>query len=514
VLSTPGWSRAAWPEKHESRSVEFANLNRTAVTLCVMAGVFMQALDTTIANVALPYMQGSVSASQDEIAWVLTSYIVAAAIMTAPAGFLAGRFGARNVYLVSIAGFTVASMLCGASQTLDQIVICRVLQGIFGAALVPLAQAMLFNITPPEDRGNSMAYFSIVVMVAPVIGPVLGGWLTEYLSWRYVFYVNMPFGLATLIVGLICLPKPDSVSAQKFDWLGFAAIGIAIGAFQLLLDRGVEKDWFASPEIIIEAVVAGLAFYIFLVQTFTARQPFIRPALFRNRNYSAGTVMIALISLTYFASMTLQPPFLQGMMNYSVLTSGLTMGPRGFGTMASMLVVGRLTGKVDVRILMAFGLALGALSFYHMSHWTTDISQRTIILTGVIQGVGMGFVFVPLNTVALGALSAQQRAEGASVFNLSRNLGSSAGISLMNGLLVHNQQVIQSGLAAGITPFNRNIGETILTHYWDPATRAGAAALNAVMQQQVGIIAYSDDYTTLMLATLFAVPVLMLFKRA
>ncbi len=489
-------------------------MNRTAVTLCVMAGVFMQALDTTIANVALPYMQGSVSASQDEIAWVLTSYIVAAAIMTAPAGFLAGRFGARNVYLVSIAGFTLASMLCGASQTLTQIVICRILQGVFGAALAPLAQAMLFNITPPEKRGNSMAYFSIVIMVAPVAGPVLGGWLTEYLNWRYVFYVNVPVGLATLVVGLICLPKPDSFNAQKFDWLGFAALGIAIGAFQLMLDRGQEKDWFSSPEIIVEAIVAGLAFYIFLVQTFTGRQPFIRPELFRNRNFLAGVIMICVSALTYFASMALQPPFLQGLMNYSVLTSGLTMGPRGFGTMAAMLVVGRLTGKVDIRLLMAFGLGLGAWSFYDMTHWTTDISQSTILVTGIIQGVGLGFVFVPLNIVALGALTAQQRAEGASVFNLSRNLGSSAGISIMNGILLHNQQVIQSSLAAGITPFNRNIGETIVAHYWDPATKAGSAALNAVMQQQVSIIAYSDDYMILMLATLLALPLLMLFKRA
>jgi DHA2 family multidrug resistance protein len=489
-------------------------LNRTAITLCVMAGVFMQALDVTIANVALPYIQGGVSASQDEIAWVLTSYIVAAAIMTAPAGFLAGRFGARNVYLISVAGFTIASMLCGASQTLEQIVICRVLQGMFGAALAPLAQSMLYNIMPPEKRGVSMAYFSIVVMVAPVAGPVLGGWLTEYFSWRYVFYVNLPVGLATLIVGLIFLPKPESLSPQKFDWLGFAALSVAVGAFQLMLDRGQEKDWFSSPEIIVEAVVAGLACYIFLVQTFTARQPFIRPELFRNRNFTAGIIVIAILALTYFASMALQPPFLQGLMNYSVLTSGLTMGPRGFGTMAAMLVVGRLTGKVDIRILMGIGLGLGAWAFYEMMYWTTDISQNAILVTGIFQGVGMGLVFVPLNIAALGALTAQQRAEGASVLNLSRNLGSSAGISVMNGLLIHNQQVIQSSLTAGITPFNRNIGETLVAHYWDPATKAGAAALNAVMQQQVSVIAYSDDYKILMVATLLAIPFLMLFRRS
>ena len=499
---------------YESRSFGFSPLNRTAVTLCVMAGVFMQALDTTIANVALPYMQGSVSASQDEIAWVLTSYIVAAAIMTAPAGFLAGRFGARNVYLISIAGFTLASMLCGASQTLDQIVVCRVLQGMFGAALAPLAQAMLYNITPPEGRGNNMAYFSIVVMVGPVAGPVLGGWLTEYLNWRYVFYVNLPVGLATLIVGLICLPKPESFSAMKFDWLGFAALGIAVGAFQLMLDRGEEKDWFSSTEIIIETVVAALAFYIFMVQTFTARQPFLKRELFKVANYSIGVAFIGLVALTYFASMALQPPFLQGLMNYSVLTSGLTMGPRGLGTMVSMLTVGRLMNKVDTRLLIAFGLCLGAWSFYDMMLWTPSVSQSSIIITGIVQGVGMGFIFVPINVVTLGNLMPQQRPEGASVFNLSRNLGSSIGISIMNSLLLHNQQVVQSGLASAITPFNRNIGGTVVAHYWDPATKAGAAALNAVMQQQVSIIAYADDYKVLMLAMLVSMPFLMLFKRS
>jgi DHA2 family multidrug resistance protein len=500
-------------KKLRKQSVEVSPLNRTAVSLCLMAGVFMQALDTTIANVALPYMQGSVSASQDQIAWVLTSYIVAAAIMTAPAGFLAGRLGARNVYLVSVAGFTFASMLCGASESLTQIVLCRLLQGAFGAALVPLSQSMLITISPPEERGTSMAYFSIVVMVGPVLGPVLGGWLTEYLNWRYVFYVNLPIGLATLFLGLIVLPKPESFSSQKLDWLGFASLGIAVGAFQLMLDRGQEKDWFSSPEIIVEAVIAGLAFYIFLVQIFTARHPFLKRDLFKAPNYAIGFAFIGIVALTYFSSMALQPPYLQGLMNYSVLTSGLTMGPRGVGTMISMLTVGKLMGKVDTRILLTFGLCVGAFSFYQMMLWTPAESQSSIIITGITQGIGMGFIFVPLNVVALSNLTPQQRPEGASFFSLARNLGSSAGISLMNGLLIHNQQVIQTSLTSNITPFDRNIGGTV-AHYWNPATKAGAAALDAVVQRQVHIIAYSDDYKLLMLGMLLSLPLVMLFRRS
>jgi MFS transporter, DHA2 family, multidrug resistance protein len=493
---------------------EAAPLNRFAITACVMAGVFMQALDTTIANVALPYMQGSVSASQDEIGWVLTSYIVAAAIMTPPAGFLAGRFGARNVYLVSVAGFTIASMMCGAAQTLDEIVLCRILQGMCGAALAPLAQAMLYSIAPPGQRGANMSYFGVVVMVGPVLGPVLGGWLTASLDWRYVFYVNLPVGLATLVVGYIHLPKPESVNAQKFDWLGFGALSIAIGAFQLLLDRGQEKDWFSSPEIIIETVVAGLAFYIFLVQTFCARQPFLKPSLFKNRNFVTGMGFICITTLTYYASMALQPPYFQGLMNFPVLTSGLIMGPRGIGTMASMLVVGRLIGRVDTRLLLGFGLAIGAWTFYAMMLWTTSVSENTIMLVGLFQGIGMGFMFVPINTVALNALSGEDRAEGAAVFNLSRNIGSSVGISIINGLLIRNSQVIQSGLASAITPFDRNFAHPVMMQYWDPATKAGAAALNGVMQRQVSVIAYGDDYKLLMLGMLVSLPMLAVFKRS
>ncbi|MBV8651548.1 MAG: DHA2 family efflux MFS transporter permease subunit, partial [Alphaproteobacteria bacterium] len=371
--------------------------NRAAITVCVILATLMQALDTTIANVALPYMQGSVSASQDQIDWVLTSYIVAAAIMTPPTGFLAGRFGLKRVFLVSVAGFTAASMLCGMAQTLDQIVLFRVLQGLFGAALVPLSQTTLMNINSKEKQGSAMAMWGVAVMAGPVLGPVLGGWLTETYSWRYVFYINLPIGLLAFLGMSSFLSETPRNANAKLDWFGFGTLSLAIGALQILLDRGEELDWFGSSEIVLEAIIAGSAFYLFLVHTFTSREPFVRPSLFRDRNFTAGMLFIAIVGLTYYASMALQPPYLQNLMNYPIVSAGIALGPRGVGTMAAMMVVGRLIGRLDTRILLGIGLALTSWSFYTMTGWTPDVALVTIVAVGVVQGVGLGFIFVPLS---------------------------------------------------------------------------------------------------------------------
>jgi MFS transporter, DHA2 family, multidrug resistance protein len=495
------------------RENDDASLNRWAIAACLMLGVFMQALDTTIANVALPYMQGSVSASQDEIAWVLTSYIVAAAIMTPASGFLANRFGIKRVYLVSIAGFTLASMLCGAAQSLDQIVLFRILQGICGAALAPLAQAVLYNIMPRNQQGGGMAIFGIAVMVGPVLGPVLGGILTEYLNWRYVFYVNLPFGIIAFVGSILFVPNFARGAAQRLDWFGFASLSIAIGALQILLDRGVEKDWFSSPEIVIETIIAALAFYLFLVHTFTTQQPFLKPDLFKNRNFAAGIIFILIVGLTYFASMALQPPYIQGLMNYPVVTTGLVMGPRGVGTMGAMLFAGRLVRKYQTRYLLAFGVALCAGSFYEMMQWTPDIRPSTIIIVGLVQGMGLGFLFVPLSMATLGNVTPEQRPEGASIYNLARNIGSSIGISIVDSLLTRNSQVLHENIAAAVTPFDRNMQPAIM-RFWNPETRSGAAALDSIIQQQAAIIAYNDDYKILMLAMLSSLPLLFMFTHS
>src|ERR1700757_3205626 len=412
--------------------------NRAAITVCVILATLMQALDTTIANVALPYRQGSVSASQDQIDWVLPSYIVPAAIMTPPTGFLVSRFGLKRIFLISVAGFTVASMLCGMAQSLVEIVLFRVLQGLFGAALVPLSQTVLLNINPPERQGSAMALWGVAVMAGPVLGPVLGGWLTEAYSWRYVFYINLPIGVLAFLGMSTFLPESARNGGEKIDWFGFGTLSLAIGAMQVALDRGEQKDWFGSSEIIIEAIIAASAFYLFLVHTFTAREPFVRPSLFRDRNFTAGLLFVAIVGLTYYASLALQPPYLQNLMNYPIVTAGLVLGPRGVGTMVAMMAVSKLIGPVDTRILLGVGLGLTAWSYYAMTGWTPDVSQMTIVAIGVVQGIGLGFIFVPLSTVTLSTLSNEQRAEGAGLYSLSRNIGSSIGISVVNSLLIQN----------------------------------------------------------------------------
>jgi DHA2 family multidrug resistance protein len=486
--------------------------NRAAITVCVMLAALMQTLDTTIANIALPYMQGSVSASQDEIAWVLTSYLVAAAVVTPTTGYLAGRFGLKRLYLVCVSGFIIASMLCGFAQSLVEIVLSRVLQGMFGAALVPLAQSVMITISPPERRGSAMALFSMALLVGPVLGPIIGGWITANYNWRFIFFINLPIGLLALF-GMMIFLKDTARVAAKLDWFGFGALGVAIAAFQILLDRGEELDWFGSGEIVIEAIVAASALYLFLVHTFTARAPFVRPSLFRNRNYAAGALFGVIIGLTYYASLALQPPYLQNLMGYPIVTAGLVLGPRGVGTIGALAIVGRLVGRVDTRILLAVGLGLTAWAFWVMTGWTPDVSQGTVIGIGVVQGIGLGFLTVPVNVATLSSLSAEVRAEGAGFSTLLRNMGSSAGISIVNSLLTRNTQVNHSEIASHVTSINRAFENPAIAQFWNPVTAAGRAALDAVITQQAQIIAYIDDYKLLMIATLAAAPLLIVFTK-
>ncbi len=495
-------------------STQSASINRPAITVCVILATLMQALDTTIANVALPHIQGSVSASQEQIAWVLTSYIVAAAIMTPPTGFLAGRFGQKRLFLTAVAGFTVASMLCGLAQSAVQIVLFRILQGAFGAALVPLSQSVLMTINPRERQGSAMALFGMAVMVGPVLGPVLGGWLTEDYSWRWCFYINLPVGILAFLGMTAFLPDSERNADSKLDWLGFGTLSVAIAALQVLLDRGEQKDWFGSGEIWIEAIVAAAALYLFLVHTFTTDKPFVRPALFRDRNFLAGTLFIAIVGLTYYASLALQPPYLQSLMNYPVITAGIVMGPRGVGTMMAMVVVGRLIGRLDTRVLLAIGLSITAWAFYAMTGWTPDVSQRDIMIVGLIQGIGLGFLFVPLSTVALATLTPAQRTEGSGLYNLLRNIGSSVGISVVNALLTRNTQINHAEIAAHVTTVNRAFEQPTIAQFMDPLTAAGRAALDSLITGQAQIIAYIDDYKLLMIATLAVMPLLTVFKKS
>jgi MFS transporter, DHA2 family, multidrug resistance protein len=488
--------------------------NRGAITACVILAVIMQALDTTIANVALPYMQGSVSASQDQINWVLTSYIVAAAIMTPPSGWLAGRFGRKRVLLTAVAGFVIASMLCGMAQSLTQIVAFRLLQGFFGASLVPLSQSILLDIYTPEERGSAMALFGVSVMVGPVLGPVIGGWLTENLSWRWVFYINLPLGLLAFF-GIMAFVSETKINlAAKLDWIGFGTLSLAIAFLQIFLDRGEQLDWFSSGEIQIEALICACAFYVFLVHTFTAQSPFVKPAMFKDRNFAVGMVFIFIVGVTYLASLALMTPYLQTLMGYPVTTAGIVMGPRGLGTMMCMFIVGRLIGRVDTRALLVLGLALTAWAMFDMMHWTPNVSQWTIIRTGFIQGAGLGFLFVPLTTVTFSTLSAEKRGDGTGLYNLSRNIGSSVGISVVSALLTENTQVNHAEIASYVTPFNRMWGNPTIALEWGPWISTGRAALDGVITMQSAIISYADDFKLMMIMSLAAMPLVLLLRKA
>ena len=364
--------------------------NKGLITASVMLATIMQALDTTIANVALPHIQANLSATQDEAAWVLTSYIIAAAVMFPLTGWLANRYGRRPVFLTSIVLFVIASALCGAAASLDQLVAFRMLQGLGGAALVPLSQATLFEINKPADYGRAMSIWGMGATLPPAFGPALGGWLTDSYSWRWVFYINLPIGILAFVGLLMAMPKSRGTVARRFDFMGFAALSLAIASFQLMLDRGQLLDWFSSREIVIEAIIAGTSFYIFLVHILSSEHPFVSPALFKDRNYLGANIFLFLFGVVLFATLALLPPLLQTRFNYPVVTTGLVMAPRGVGMILGMFLVGRLVPRYDARLVMAVGMALSVYSLWQMTRYSPQMDSWPVITAGFTQGFGVG----------------------------------------------------------------------------------------------------------------------------
>jgi DHA2 family multidrug resistance protein len=484
--------------------------HRAMITVSAIGATLLQSLDQTIANVALPYMQGSFSASYTEITWVLTSYIVAAAIMTAPVGWVAARFGRKPLYIGCIIGFTIASMLCGAAQSLTQIVLFRLLQGMFSAALVPLSQATLLDIYPHERRGFAMAIWGMGVMIGPIMGPTLGGFLTEHYNWRWVFYINLPFGLLAAAGLSIFLPNGREPTGGRFDWLGFAVLSTGLGALQLMLDRGQDLDWFSAREIVIEAVLAGMGFYLFVVHLFSARQPLLRPSMFRDINFLSGLVMMFAVGTLLVSSLALMTPWLQVMSDYPVETAGLIMAPRGLGNFTAIMISGRLVTRMDPRYLVGAGLIMLCSSFYIMTGWTPDISRQDIILTIVLQGAGLGLVFMPLQVLAFATLPPSLRTEGASLFALLRNIGAAIGVSITSTVLARNTQALHEVIGASVTPFNRALA---VVGAYNPATHQGVALLDRAVNQQAEIIAYMNDYVLLICTTLPAILLLLLMRK-
>ncbi|MCG2586390.1 DHA2 family efflux MFS transporter permease subunit [Massilia sp. TS11] len=486
---------------------------RAMVTVAVMLATIMQALDTTIANVALPHMQGSMGATQDQISWVLTSYIVAAAICMPLTSFVAARVGRKRVFLWSVAGFTLASMLCGAAQSLGQIVAFRLLQGVFGASLVPLSQAVLLDTYPRKQHGSAMALWGVGVMVGPILGPGLGGWLTEYYSWRWVFYINLPFGLLAWAGIAAYVSETTPERTRRFDLLGFALLSLAIGSLQMLLDRGASLDWFASPEIVAETVLAGLCAYLFVAHIFTHPQPFIAPGLFKDRNFSVGLVFIFLIGVILLATMALLPPFMQQLLGYPVIDIGLLLAPRGVGTMAAMLLAGRLAGRVDARLPVGAGLLLTAFSLWLMTRFTAEVGPGALIGSGLLQGLGLGLIFVPLSTATFSTLAARYRTEATALYSLARNIGSSIGISVVISYLSHQLQANHAALGAFLTPFRLAVQSASAHGAIQLDSTAGLALLNAQLTRQAALLAYLQDFRLMMWISLAALPLVLLLRQ-
>ncbi len=487
--------------------------HRGLITISVMAAMIMVILDMTIANVALPHMQASLGAAQDTITWVLTSYIVAQAIATPITGWLSDNIGRKKLFMICVAGFVGSSALCGTALSLEEMVLFRVMQGAFGAALAPLSQSVILDINPRERHGQAMAVWGTGIMIAPIIGPTIGAYLTDNFNWRWVFYINVPVGIAAL-AGII-LFMPDTVRRiRKFDFIGFGLLSMAIGSLQLMLDRGAELDWFSSPEVLIEGGFAIAGLWMFMVHTVTHKEPFLDRGLFIDRNFSAALVLIFIVGIVLLATMALLPPMLQNLFGYPIITVGLVLAPRGVGTMVSMMTVGRLVGKIDPRILVAFGLSLTAYSLYEMTYFSPDMNYWPLITTGVIQGFGLGFVFIPLSTVAFQTLDPKLRTEASGLFNLVRNMGSAIGISIMAALLTSNMQANHADLAAQISLFNPNLplfgidAGTLMTQ----AGAQTAAQLNGLITQQALMIAYLDDFKLMFLITLCALPLLLLLR--
>ncbi|HEY4212497.1 MAG TPA: DHA2 family efflux MFS transporter permease subunit [Steroidobacteraceae bacterium] len=486
--------------------------NHGLITVTVMLATIMQALDTTIANVALPRVQGTLSATQDEMGWVLTSYIVAAAITIPLTGWLAGQLGRRKVFLWSIVLFTIASVLCGLAASLPQIVFFRFLQGVGGAALVPLSQAVLFDINSPKDFGRAMSIWGIGVTLGPILGPALGGWLTENYSWRWVFFINLPVGVLTYFGLLATLPESRNAHKSQFDFFGFAVLSLLVASLQMMLDRGQLLDWFSSPEILTEATIAGLSFYLLMVHMFTHKRPFLNPALFKDRNFVASNVFILMIGVVLFATLALLPPMLQNQLKYPVVLTGLVTAPRGIGTLIGMIVVGKLVQRFDPRLVMALGLVMTAYSLWQMSSFSIEMSAWPVMISGVFQGVGVGLVYIPLSMVAFTTLPATLRNEGTAFFNLLRNVGSSVGISVVMFLLTQNSQKLHSILGENITPFNIERNPAALAQHIDFSSKRGLLGLDGLIGNQSAMIGYIDNFKLMMVLTLLCTPFLFLIR--
>jgi len=483
---------------------------RFLITVPSMFASTMVAIDMTIANVALPHMQASIGASPEQIIWVLTSYLIAGAIATPLSGWMAGRFGRKKVMVFSVAGFTLASALCGAANDLETLVFARALQGACGAALVPLSQAILLDINPPENYAKAMAIFSLGSMAGPIIGPTLGGWLTDAFSWRWVFFINIPIGIISFVGMLAFLYESRHEKTSRFDMFGFLTISAALASFQLMIDRGEHLDWFDSTEIWVYAVIIGVALYLAIVHMFTARDTFIKPELFRNRNFAIGSVIGVLLGIAVFATVPMIVIMTQTLLGYTAFHTGMIGMPRAIGTVVAMLLVTQLVERFDTRIILGCGLAISAFSMLMYSRMDLYVDERALLVTGFVQGVGGGLIFVPLSVLVFSTLPQSLRNEGASMNALMRNIGNATGISFLQRELIHLTADSRAHLVDGVRP------DSPVMQYARPDFDFGSAealaGINQEIVRQANMVGNIEMYWLVFLISLLMLP-LLLFMR-
>lgn len=483
-------------------------LHRGMITATVLVAAILQTLDNTIANVALPTMQGQLSATQDQISWVLTSYIVAAAIMTPVSGWLCARFGRKEVFALCVGGFTLTSALCGLAQTLPEVVLFRTLQGVCGAALMPVSQSILLDTYPPDQQAKAMSTWSFAAVIGPLVGPALGGWITDEYSWRWVFLINVPLGLLAFAGTLIYLPKLPSAKL-RFDMLGFVLLGTAVGSFQLMLDRGEFKDWFESREIVVEAILAGLAAYLFVVHTATTPHPFLRRELTRDRNFMVGCIVVFMMGVSMFSVMSLLPPVEQHLLGRSPTTAGLVIGTRGIASLVGVYIVGKFAQRLNAPWAIFAGLGMTGWSYWILVDVSPQMDDSLVIWSSLIQGFGTAPIFVMVTAQAFATLPLSVRAEAASLFSLMRNLGASVGIAAMQAFFVRNAQILHAGLAEKLTPFNlQNLHPDVAAQLLSPD---GLARANVLVTMQAEWVSYVSTFKLITIVTVLTMPLCFVF---
>ena len=485
--------------------------NRVPITVALMLATLMNTLDSTIANVALPHMQGSLSASQDQATWVLTSYILATAVMTPLSGWLSLKIGRKPMLLISITSFTIASMACGVAQNLPEMVLCRFLQGVAGASLMPLSQTVMLDIFPQRQIPQVMSLWSAVVIMGPIIGPALGGWLTESYSWRWVFYINVPIGILAFLGTYVFMGRDRGGLQRPFDFLGFGALVTFVGAFQLMTDRGPDQDWFSSREIWTEAIVAMVGLWVFIVQTLTSAHPFFHRDLAKDRNFVSCVIFGLCVGALLFSTTALLPSFMQNLLGYSALQSGYASMPRGAGSLVAFLAVPFLMRLIGPRRVLFVGILVAMVALWMMSKFDLSMTASPIMTSGVVQGFGVGLLFAPLNTLAYVSLNPIHRTEGTIVSTMVRSLGSSLGISLIQASLTHNSALAHARLAERISGGDPIVAAT-LPAGMNPDLPGGLLALNGEVTRQAAMLGYDSIFAWMALGVVFLIPLLLLMR--